>query len=196
MLTIRDLPDLLKRPKEVLPGMLETAADIGPLVTHLVLPLVAIRSVAVLLRSSLMGAPFAGVVLGVGNFALQMATWLALALILPTLFREAKIDMTDDQAFGLASIACIPLWIGGIMYVFPEHVAWLYVWSRLVVLGTAAYGALLVWWSFDHFDVPAKSRAFLLGAFVVAAVVIYFVLFAPIGIGTSVILAVVDVVGS
>lgn len=156
-----------------------------------VIPLAAVRPVAVLLRSVVGGTPLPGAVVGLGSFALQIGTWLGLALVLPALARQFHAEISDRQAFSLTTYASMPVWLAGAFYAVPEEPAFLFLWSRTLVLLVAVFSIYLIRQGIVALGVRRKMQLPLLGGITVAAVLIYGLLFMALGISSHVALYVI-----
>ncbi len=166
---------------------------VEPLPAHAALlatitPLALIRPLAVLLRSLLGGAPLPGFVLGLGSFALQIGTWLGLALVLPTLARQFEAEIDDRRAFALTTYASMPLWVAGVLFLVPEDPALAFVWSRLLATLVSAWGLVIMHRGLVQIGVAQGARMPLLGGIGVAALVIYGVLFVLLGVTSHIVL--------
>lgn len=154
-----------------------------------VTPLVAIRSVAVLIRSLLMGDPAAGIVLALGNFVLQMGVWLAVSFALPVLVKQFRNEMDDRLGFSVMSYASAPLWLAGALYLIPEDPPLTFFWSRSLVAVLAGFGGFVLYRSFQVLELRPKT--ILIPAVAVGYTLTYLFLFALVGLSTTILLLLV-----
>lgn len=169
-------------PQRFVAERLANPAPLQELLVRVVSPLASIRAVAVLLRSVVVGSTVSGVVLGLGSFMLQIGTWFAVCLILPTLARQFNETVDERQAFALTTYASVPLWVAGLLYTVPEELSVVFVWSRLAVLLVALYGLYVMYVGLALVEIQQKARLPLLGTIALAYLIIYAVLFTLLGI--------------
>ncbi len=188
MLSLRDIAAVVTRPQGVLAANLDVPPTLSSQLWRLVLPAVAIRSLAVLLRSLLLDAPTTAVVLAVGSLALQVGTWAAVGLALPALARQFEVAVSDRQATLIVALASCPLWLAGPFFAVPETSELFFYWSRSLVLAVSLYGLYIAHRAFTLLGARAEARlplTAMLGAIYVA---LYFVLFTLIGISSHLVL--------
>ena len=190
-MVIRDLTRVFRDPLALLEERLHESAAPSVVFVTTVTPLAAIRSLAVLLPSLFGGTPMAGFVLALGSFALQVGTWLGLALVLPALARQFRAEVTDRQAFALATWASSPLWLAGLFFAVPPEPAIFYWWSRLVVWFVAVYSFYIVHRGLLVLEVRRSMRMPLLGGIIVASMLFYWFLFVILGIASHLVLLIV-----
>ena len=183
-----ELRALVQSPKELLAARLADPPPPQWLLAWRVGPWAAVRPAAVLLRSLVAGTPLAGFVLGLGSFALQVGTWLGLALVLPALARQFHADIGERQAFTLATYASIPLWLAGVLFVVPEEPDLLFVWSRLLVMLVATFSLYITRLSLAALGVERRQQLPLLGVIAAAAILIHGTLYVLLGVGSNVVL--------
>lgn len=181
-----DVLELARDPHELMHRRLEAPPAWQHLVVTTILPLMAIRPVAVLLRSVAQGRPVAGMVLGASSLVLQLGCLVALAVVLPTVIRQFRGELSERRAFVLAAYASIPLWIAGCLYLVPEEPAWLLLASRAAVVVAASWGLYLLHVGLEEAEV--HSRQLIVGAVAGAYVTLYVVLFALLGLSSHVML--------
>jgi hypothetical protein len=189
---VSDVMRSFRDPRGLLAERLVEPAPAHAALLVAITPLAAIRPVAVLLRSLVEGAPLPGVVLGLGSFALQIGTWLGLALVLPALARQFEAEIDDKRAFALVTYASLPLWVAGVLFLIPEDPALVWVWSRLLAALVAAWGLVIMHRGLVQLGVRDEARMPLVGGFGVAALVLYLVLFVVFGITSHVVLFVLS----
>ncbi len=182
---------MLLSPKRFFTTRLADPAAAQSLFLTRVTPLAAIRPLAVGIRSLFAGSPLAGVVVGLGSYALQIGTWLGVALVLPALARQFHTVVDDRQAFVLTTYASTPFWIAGLLYLVPEEPAVLFLWSRLLVGLAALFSLFLVRQGLVAAGVRRKVLMPLLGSVAVAAFLIYGLLFVLLGISSHVALFII-----
>ncbi|MBI3180368.1 MAG: hypothetical protein HYZ27_11945 [Deltaproteobacteria bacterium] len=192
MLRLGEISALLRGPGAFLEPRLGEPQGPRELFSGVVAPLMAVRSVAVLVPSFIAGRPLVGVVLALGNFVLQLGTWLGLALVLPTLCRQAQVTLPERGAFALATYALVPLWLAGALYVLPEDPAFVWLWSRALVLAVASYGAFVMYRGLAVLGIAGKVRTALTLGVTVASVTLYFTLFILLGISSHILLRLLD----
>lgn len=188
LLSHRALIELALEPSQYLSGHLRDLPPPRELLAGFVVPLVAIRAVAVLLRALVEGAAFPGFLLAAGSFLLQIGTWLALSIVLTPLARQFNIEIDEHTSHGLMAYASVPLWIAGVLYLMPEDPTAIWLWSRGAVLLTASYGLYIFFEGARALGVEARQRAALTVAVGAAYVIVYGVLFALLGLSMFVIL--------
>ncbi len=154
-----------------------------------VTPLVAIRSVAVLIRGVLIGDISAGIVLALGNFVMQMAVWLAVSFALPVLVKQFGNQMDDRTGFAIMSYASAPLWLAGALYLIPEEPPLTFFWSRSLVAAIGGFGGYVLYRSFEVLELRRKT--ILIPAVAVGYAITYLFLFALIGLSTTLLLLLV-----
>lgn len=181
-----DVLDLMRDPHELLHEKLRRPPVLQHLAVTTVLPLMVIRPIAVLLRSVVTGRPVTGMVLGMSHFVLQLGCLIGLAVILPTVVRQFRGELSDKASVILATYASVPLWIAGCLYLAPEEPVWLMFISRAAVIAMSAYGIYLLLVGLEEAEVP--SRQVVTGAVVGAYVTLYLVLFAMLGVSSHVML--------
>ena len=131
MTLVADMLMLVRDPRELLHERLKSSIPPQLLLVGTVLPLVAIRPAAVLLRSIVTGHPIAGMVLGASSIVLQIGCWVSLAISLPALAKQFGATVGERQAWMLATYASAPLWLAGLLYLAPEDPWMIFFWSRL-----------------------------------------------------------------
>jgi len=188
VIRLRDIGALLSGPAAFLEPRLKTPEAARHLLVATVSPLCALRALAVLLRSLLAGTPFVGLVLALGNFAMQVGAWLGLALVLPALARQFRVTLSEPVAFVLATYASVPLWLAGVFYVLPEDPWLVFVWSRAVVLAVALYGLIILDRGLLGLDLAGKLRSALVTGIAVASLTLYLLLFIVFGIASHILL--------
>ena len=181
-----DMLKLVRTPRALLERRLEAPAAASVLFLSVVTPLASLRPLAVLVRSVLTGTPLVGFVLGIGAFALQVGTWLGIALVIPTLARQFKCEIDERTSFTLTTFALMPLWTAGILYVVPEEPALIFWWSRLVVAAVACYGVLITYRGVQTLKIHRRVRMPLVAAIAGTGAVIYGLLFLLLGISSFV----------
>lgn len=181
---VADLLALVRAPRGLLAERLRAPLSPRLLLVGTVLPLALVRPAAVLVRSIVTGHPVAGVVLGTGSVALQLGCWVALALALPPLAKQFGATIDERQGLLLATYASIPLWLAGVLYLVPEEPWSLFVWSRFLVSLAALYGLYLLTLGLEALAV--NSRRFIVGAATATYLMVYFVLFVLLGLGSHV----------
>ncbi|HET6346695.1 MAG TPA: hypothetical protein VFH51_17305 [Myxococcota bacterium] len=179
---------LLRAPRRTLPGYLDSPRPIRHVLVQVALPLILLRSWAILARAVVLREVVAGVVLAVGSLILQLGAWAGLGVLLPRLLHPFAIPLGERQAFTLATVICAPLWLAGILFAVPEEPVALFVITRLGVLVAASYGFVILARALEHLssDPDARSPAFM--AVAAAYVVLYGVLFTLVGLSATVIL--------
>ncbi len=192
MLRLGEISALLRGPGTFLERHIHEPQSPHTLLVAVAAPLIALRSLAVLAPSFIAGRPLVGVVLALGNFVLQLGTWLGLALVLPTLCRQAQVTLPERVAFVLATYASVPLWLAGALYVLPEDPAFVWLWSRALVLAVAVYGAFVISRGLAVLGVATKVRTALSLGAAVAAATLYFLLFILLGVSSHILLRILD----
>jgi hypothetical protein len=179
---------LLRAPRRTLPGYLDSPRPIRHVLVQVALPLILLRSWAILARGVVLREVVAGIVLAVGGLVLQLGAWVGLGMLLPRLLHPFAISIGERQAFTLATAICAPLWLAGVLFAVPEEPVALFVITRLGVLVAASYGFVILARALEHLspDLDARSPAFM--AVAAAYVVLYGVLFTLVGISATVIL--------
>ncbi|MBC7792682.1 MAG: YIP1 family protein, partial [Clostridia bacterium] len=152
-----DILDLLRDPHELMHEKLRRPPVLQHLAVTLVLPLICIRPAAVLLRSVATGRPVAGVVLGMSHLVLQLGCLVGLAVVLPTIVRQFRGQLSDRASFVLSAYASVPLWIAGCLYLAPEESVWLLFASRAAVIAMATYGIYLLHVGLEEAEVQARQ---------------------------------------
>lgn len=188
MLGMRELGALIRTPQTFLRERLEEGQPPQVLLITRVTPWGVIRPVAVFLKSALSGAAGAGVVLGLGSFALQVGTWLGLALVVPAIARQCQTTINDRQGFALITYASLPFWVVGGLYIIPEEPAFLYYWSRSLLALVGLFCLYLVRQGLLALDVAPPARLPLLAGIAAAGFLIYGVLSVMMGIMAHVLL--------
>lgn len=186
MIGIGEIRTLLLSPEDAIRELLADERPPSQLLSSHVVPLVSLRSIAVLLQSTLAGSFVVGLVLAVTNFALQLGVWLSVSLALRVLAKQFGAAMTDRQAFVLTMTASIPLWLAGIFYLVPPDPPVLFYWSRALVLLAGSFGALIFLRGLSVLDI--EKRAQIVGTAALAYTLVYFVLFAALGLSSHVFL--------
>lgn len=181
-----DVLDLMRDPHELMHEKLRRPPVLQQLIVTTVLPLIVIRPIAVLLRSVAGGRPVAGMVLGVSHLVLQLGCLIGLAVMLPTVVRQFRGQLSDKASVILSTYASVPLWVAGCLYLAPEEPVWLMLISRAAVIAMAAYGIYLLLVGLEEAEV--QSRQVVTGAVVGAYVTLYLVLFALLGVTSHVML--------
>jgi hypothetical protein len=102
------------------------------LLVHLVLPLAAIRSIAICMRTFFQGSVLGGLVTGLGYYVLGLTLWGVLVLTLPPLWRQFHVALNTEKSALLASLMLIPYWLTGIFEFLPTDPFWLLAWTRLL----------------------------------------------------------------
>ncbi len=184
----RRIADVLRAPTARLQDELAEPESPVALLTSVVLPLTAIRGLAVLVRSLFAGSVLAGLVLGAGNVVLQLGTWLGLGLVLPALARQFTVELSDRRAFALATLALTPMWLSGVLFLLPEDWFLAALWSRILAAAISLYGVAIFFRGLVVLDVPRQVRPALTAAAIGATAVLYLVLFAALGLTSNVIL--------
>jgi hypothetical protein len=179
---------LLRAPRRTLPGYLDSPRPIRHVLVQVALPLILLRSWAILARALVLREVVAGLVLAAGSLLLQLGAWAGLGVLLPRLLHPFDIPLGERQAFTLATVICAPLWLAGVLFAVPEEPVALFVITRLGVLVGASYGFVILARALEHLspDPDARSPAFM--AVAAAYVVLYGVLFTLVGITANVIL--------
>lgn len=188
MITHRDIWSVARHPGRFLETALAAPPSPRALLLGTVTPLVAIRAVAVLVRSLVVGAALPGFVLGTGSFALQLGAWLGLALVMPAIARQFDAAIEEDQSFALATYASVPLWIAGLLYVVPEDPWFLFLWSRGLVLALGSYGLYIFRRGLVALQVERKTRTPMTAAVALSYATLYVLLFVLLGIAQHVVL--------
>jgi len=168
-----------------------TPEEAPVLFVRLALPLIAIRSIAEIIRSVLVGAPLPGIVIGLSSFAMLAGVWYATSLVLPALARQFKTDLKEHHAFVLVTFALIPFWLAGGLRVLaeaPQLVVW---WSRAIAALASLYGVVIAQRGMSLLDLPKGMRTPFLVASLVCFLVIYGVLSVFFGISSHIILIVI-----
>jgi hypothetical protein len=181
-----DVLELARDPHELMHRRLDLPPAWQNLVVTTILPLIAIRPVAVLLRSVVQGRPVAGMVLGASSLVLQLGCLVALAVVLPTVIKQFRGELSEKRAFVLATYVSVPLWIAGCLYLAPEEPAWLLLASRAAVVIAASWGLYLLHVGLEEAEI--QSRQLIVGAVAGAYVTLYVVLFALLGVSSHVML--------
>ena len=179
---------LLRAPRRTLPGYLDAPRPIREVLVQVALPLILLRSWALLARGVVLREVAAGIVLAVGGLVLQLGAWIGLGVLLPRLLHPFEIHLGERQAFTLAAVMCAPLWLAGLFFAVPEDPVGLFVAARLAVLGVACYGLVILARALEHLSPRAEARHPAFMAVAAAFVVLYGVLFIIVGITATVIL--------
>lgn len=158
------------------------------LLVRIVTPLVAIRALAVAVRSLISGTLLPGIVLGTGTLALQIGAWFGLGLVMPAIGRQFHAEVSDRQSFAIATYASVPLWLAGILYVVPEDPWFLFIWSRAVALLIGLLGLVLLRRSFSTLGVERKMRTPLAIATGGAYLTLYVFLSIVLGVASHIVL--------
>ncbi|MBI5511470.1 MAG: hypothetical protein HY903_22145 [Deltaproteobacteria bacterium] len=172
----RQLVDLLLEPARFWRERHDRPQTPITLFVETALPLMMIRTAAVLLRSLLFGSLRPGLVLAVGSLALQLGAWLGLALVLPAIARQFYAELKDRDAHALATYASVPIWLAGVFYLLPEEAWPVLLWSRLLVLVVGLYGLYILACGFAALGIERKVVPGLVTAVGLAAVILYVVL--------------------
>jgi hypothetical protein len=107
------------------------------------LPALAVRPLAVLIRSLVIDAPSTALVLAASSFLLQLGAWLLVGSVLPVLAGQFETRFGERDGLLFTGFASIPLWLAGALFVVPELVPWAFWWSRILVFVLALYGAFI-----------------------------------------------------
>lgn len=148
---------------------------------RLVAPATSVRALAVLIRSLVLGAITTGVVLGVGGFILQVGTWVAVSLAVPSIARALEVEISDRQSLTILALASIPLWLAGALYAVPED-TFLFYWSRSLVILVALYGLYIAYRGFSIVTDKTEARIYLTLLVGGVYVAVYLVLFMLLGL--------------
>jgi hypothetical protein len=170
--------------RAILPCQSTSAALFG----SVALPLSAVAGVAVLIRSLLASSLLPGIVLGVGSVVLQLGCWLGLGLLLPALARQFKVELSNRDAFALATWALVPMWLAGVVLVVPE-VGWMVtIWSRILLLIGSLYGLVIFYHGISALGAERPVRPPIVAAAGTATLVLYLVLSASLGLTSHLVL--------
>lgn len=188
MITHRDIWAVVRHPSAFLATTLVAPPAPRQLLLGTVTPLAAVRAVAVFIGSLILGAALPGFVIGTGSFVLQLGVWLGLALVMPAIARQFDAELGEDQSFALATYASVPLWIAGVLYVIPEDLWFLFLWSRALVLAVGLYGIYILRCGFVALSIDRKARTPITVAVAVGYGTLYLLLFVPIGVAQLIVL--------
>ena len=186
MTLLAEVPTLLRWPDFYLRQHLVAPPAVRQLLGGLVLPLAALQSLVELVRSLWLATPLVGAVLAQGGLALQVGTWAALGLGLPTLARQVGADIDERRAFALVTYGLVPSWLAGVFYAVPESAAIFFFWSRVLFFIASLAGLAIVHRGTLVLEVPLKSRWPLVLGLAVAGITVYLVLFLVLGISSHV----------
>lgn len=188
MRALRDIGTLLRWPDFFLRQHLATPPAPRELALGFVLPLAALQPGAVLIRSLMAGTPIVAVVLAIGSLALQLGTWWALALVLPTLVRQAGSSIDDHKAYAVASYALVPSWLAGLLHLVPVDASIIFFWSRLLFLVVSLSGLLIAHRSVMVLDLAPKTRVPVVAGLAIAGLTTYLLLFVVLGVSSHIVL--------
>ena len=191
MLGMRELSALVRTPRAFLAERLDEGTPPQTLLLTRVTPWAAIRPAAVFLKSLFTNAVGAGIILGLGSFALQVGTWLGLSLVVPAIARQCQVSIDERRGFALITYASLPFWLAGALFIIPEEPALLYIWSRSLLALVAVFCIYLLRQGLVALEVEASARMPLLGGIAAAAVLIYGVLSVMMGIMSHLLLILV-----
>jgi hypothetical protein len=187
LITHRDIWAVARHPARFLETALAAPLSPRELLLGTVTPLVAIRAVAVLVRSLIFGAALPGFVLGTGSFVLQLGAWLGLALVMPAIARQFDAELAENQSFALATYASVPLWLAGLLYVIPEDPWYIFLWSRGLVLAIGSYGLYILRRGLVALQIERKTRTPMTAAVALSYATLYLLLFILLGIAQHVV---------
>jgi hypothetical protein len=188
LITLRQIWAVTRHPSTFLDAAFAQPPTPRQLLLGTVTPLVAVRAVAVFVRSLFVGAALPGFVLGTGSFVLQLGTWLGLALVIPAIARQYSTEIEEHRSFALATYASLPLWLAGLLYVIPEDPWFLFLWSRVLALVVSLYGFYILRRGLVALNVERKVRTPITIAVAVGYATLYLLLFILLGIAQHVVL--------
>lgn len=182
----RALAAVLRDPAQNLAGFLAQPRSLRGLVRQIVLPWCAIRPAATLLRAAWMESWTAGVILSIAGGLVNLATWLGLALVLPAVCRPFNLHLPERHALVVAAVVCAPLWGASVVLGVPEEPRALYYVSRLLVLGLATYGIVLLRRVLRLLQVPEPAVAPIQAAVAGAYLAVYLLTYSVLGVTAGV----------
>ena len=178
----RTLAAVLRDPDRNLPSFLSQPRSLPTLVRQIVLPWCAIRPAATLVRAAWMESWTAGIILALAGGLVGVGTWLGLALALPTVCRPFGLHLPERHAMTVSTVICAPLWGAGVILGVPDEPRLLFYLSRLLVLGLASYGIVLLRRMLRLLNVSDAALAPTMVAVSGAYLVIYLLNFSVMGI--------------
>lgn len=143
MLSPFALVRLFRDPRGFMLDHLQDRPNSVALFVHTVLPFASIRPLAILVRSLFLDSLVPGIVLALGSWVLQASVYAGAALLLPALAHQLAIKLEDRAGRATLCYAFVPLWLAGVLFVFPDEFGWLMVWSRVMVALTGLTGLYL-----------------------------------------------------
>ncbi|RYF11197.1 MAG: hypothetical protein EOO40_03760 [Deltaproteobacteria bacterium] len=123
-----------------------------------VLPGAALRCACLLLRGLYTHAFEVSLILALGHLCLLVGTYEALAQLLYPLSRAQRAPLSRPQCRAAGALLCAPMWLAGVLFVLPEDPFGLYLATRLLLLASMAWGAVLFWQALPKLAVPAALR--------------------------------------
>lgn len=173
---------MIRAPHRNMPLFLRHPPAVHTTFARWAVPLVGLRSVAILARCWAQGAFVPGVIVAVAALALQLLTWGCFGWMLVVLTRLGHFQLTERQAFALATAVSVPLWLGGVFYLVPEEPPALFVVGRLAVFLCGTWGVVMLAHANWANSPPLRRRRALLLAAGCGYGVIYALFFVTTGL--------------
>jgi hypothetical protein len=185
---LRDFRATLLSPQTLIDEELGRQPSVSVLFAQRVMPMAALRPLGTFLRSTVLGEPLVGLVLGLGDYALQIGLWFTLSLLLPALGRVLRIEVHEEQGFVIVTLASIPYWFLGSLFLMPTQPFVVFAWSRLMVMLASLYGFYLLKKGLGSLNLSTPSLWPLVGVSALAAFIIYAHLYLLVALGAHLVL--------